>query len=805
MSTSKAPPSPPASSEKEAEFYRDVELGTIRTNPQIHYAEYEAIGEGLSSNARLTDDGRIVVSLKLTQALPELPQEYAPDVQEFAVDEENWREVPPMSIVIMIVGSRGDVQPYVALGRRLIEDGHRVRVATHETFRSFVLESGLEFFDIGGDPQALMSYMVKNPGLIPGFDSLTNGDIGRKRKMLAEMFNGCWRACHQPDDQSNIPFAADAIISNPPGFAHTHCAEAMGIPLLLTFTMPWTPTKAFAHPLVNVTKSNAEPGLTNFFTFILADLLMWQGVNDIVNLFRTKVLNLESLSNRSGAGLIDRLKIPWTYCISPALIEKPADWKNHIDTVGFYFLDLASSYEPPADLKAFLDKGPPPIYIGFGSVVVDDPKAMTELIFQATSQASVRVLLSAGWGGLGGMSVPDHVFLLGNVPHDWLFSRVSAVVHHGGAGTTAIGLRMGRPTVVVPFFGDQLFWGQMIENAGIGPAPIPHKEMTVDNLREAIKFTQSSRARNAAQAAAEKIKSENGVQKGVDSFYRHLPLLNMRCDLDPSRVAVWWSTKFCLKLSAFAAETLVNAKELSYKELDIHRTKEYETRKDISDPITGGGSAIFWTVTNWYTGIAQIFYQPTKGIVKTTKAIPAGVMDIILSIHEGLHNAPKLYGSDVRKKGDVSDFSSGLKEAGKGFFYGYYDGITGLVREPVQGAKKEGFLGAIKGSARSFVNVNMRPAAGAIGLVANPAQGAWKSLRKMWHSDARQPQRETRVYEGQQAVGGAAPGERERVVRAFEGMKGTVRERQEEYARAAREALEESGVMDGFGGKQGDK
>lgn len=148
--------------------------------------------------------------------------------------------------------SAGDVQPYVALGRRLQKDGHRIRIASHETFRGFVTEQGLEFYDIGGNPQDLMSYMVKSasncflafaladvlvdPGLMPGFDSLTNGDIGRKRTMLKEMIHGCWDACHMPCQKTKQSFVADAIISNPPSFAHIHCAEALGIPLQLTFS-----------------------------------------------------------------------------------------------------------------------------------------------------------------------------------------------------------------------------------------------------------------------------------------------------------------------------------------------------------------------------------------------------------------------------------------------------------------------------------------------------------------------------------------------------------------------------------------
>ncbi|KZT36345.1 UDP-Glycosyltransferase/glycogen phosphorylase [Sistotremastrum suecicum HHB10207 ss-3] len=688
----------------------EIELGSIQTSPNTNYAEYNVSGKGLISSAKVTPDGRIVISLSLKQKLPELPKDYAKDVKEFAIDKDQFDKPPAMSIVIMIVGSRGDVQPFLALGKSLIRDGHRVRIATHSSFEEFVRENGLEFFNIGGDPKDLMAYMVKNPGLIPGLESLTNGDIGRKRKMLEEMLDGCWRACFEPDSKTNDAFLADAIISNPPTFAHIHCAEALGIPLLMSFTsvlaMPWCPTTSFPHPLVNISQSNAERGLTNYLSYAMAEMLTWQGMGDIVNRFRAKTLGLEPLSMRSGPGVVDRLKVPWTYCLSPALVPKPADWRNHIDVVGFYFLELATNYKPAEDLAAFLEKGPPPIYIGFGSVVVEDPDAMTKTILEAVKRAGVRALISAGWGKIGGDIIPDDVFILGNVPHDWLFTKVSAVCHHGGAGTTAAGLRIGKPTIVVPFFGDQPFWGMMINRAGAGPKPIPHRELNADNLTAAIKFVTSQSAQEAAARMGEQIRGEDGVTEGVLSFYKHLPLLNMRCDLDPTRLAVWWSTEHCLKLSAFAAQVLQDAKKLTVNTLDAHRPKEYETRKKVSDPVTGGASAIFWTITHYYAGIAQIFYNPPKGIVNTTTAIPRGIMNIVADIHEGLHNAPKLYGSDVREHGNVDDFKSGLREAGKGFFYGYYDGITGLIREPMEGAKKEGWLGAIKGAGRSYVNVS---------------------------------------------------------------------------------------------------
>lgn len=783
------------------EDIRYLDIGTIHTEPKTKLAEYAITGKGLGSKARVTSDGRIVVSIDMKKALPDMPTGNAPDVEEFAVDKHEWRYVPKLNIVICIVGSRGDVQPYVALGKRFQKDGHRVRLGTHETFRKFVEEeNGLEFFDIGGNPQDLMSYMVKNPGLIPGIETLTNGDIGKKRKMLAEMMHGCWNACQAPDPKTGQTFIADAIISNPPAFAHIHCAEALGVPLLMSFTMPWCSTTDFHHPLVNVLSSNAGSGLNNVLSYALFELVTWQGVGDLINDFRKETLGLRSLSLRTGPGILERVKVPWTYCMSPALIPKPEDWKNHIDVIGFYFLDLATNFKPNAELEAFLEAGEPPVYIGFGSVVVDDPKAMSKTIFEATKQAGVRALVSAGWGGLGGAEVPEHAFMLGNVPHDWLFSsdRVAAVVHHGGAGTAAIGLANGRPTVVVPFFGDQTFWGEMIHRAGAGPEPIPHKELNVQNLTEGIKFAISPAAKTAAQTMAEQIRSEDGVQQGVESFYRHLPLLNMRCDLDPQRVAVWWSTDLCLKISAFAAQVLVDARKLDLGTLDVHRSKEYNTRKKISDPVSGGSTAIFWTVTNYYAGIAQIFYSPVKGIVKTTTAIPRGIVDIVSSIYEGFSNMPRLYGSKVRKRGEVKDFSSGVNEGAKGLFYGYYDGITGLVTEPMEGAKKDGFMGAIKGAGRSYINATMRPAAGIVGMISNPITGAVKGVQtKFGRSKSIQKQEsktaKTRRADGEEEVRRSAKEERKAVLEAFERLskQDAVKDRRQKWVKRAEVAFEE--------------
>lgn len=193
--------------------------------------------------------------------------------------EAGHRTIPSarLNIVIQVVGSRGDVQPFIALGKELQRDGHRVRLATHNTFEKFVIDSGLEFYPIGGDPSELMAYMVKNPGLIPKMNSLRAGDIQRKREMVAEMLEGCWWSCMKPDPKSGAPFVANAIIANPPSFAHIHCAQALGIPLHLMFTMPWTSTRVFSHPLANLKKKSKDQGNANYVSFAVVEWMTWQG------------------------------------------------------------------------------------------------------------------------------------------------------------------------------------------------------------------------------------------------------------------------------------------------------------------------------------------------------------------------------------------------------------------------------------------------------------------------------------------------------------------------------------------------
>lgn len=240
----------------------------------------------------------------------------------------------------------------------------------------------------------------------------------------------------------------------------------------------------------------------------------------MINDFRVKCLGLLPIRESEDAdSLVHTLRVPYTYCWSPSLIPKPKDWGTHIDVCGFFFLkSLSADYQPPPALTDFLQSGPPPMYIGFGSIVVDDIDAIYDRIFEALSIVGTRAIINKGWSGdkskQDRVSTPNILFL-DNCPHDWLFPRCCAVCHHGGAGTLAAGLKAGCPTIVIPFFGDQFFWGNVVLKGGVGPAPIEPRYLTASKFAEAIRFCMKAGVRRRVKRLSEAIKKENGLREGT--------------------------------------------------------------------------------------------------------------------------------------------------------------------------------------------------------------------------------------------------------------------------------------------------
>ncbi|XP_038887948.1 sterol 3-beta-glucosyltransferase UGT80A2-like isoform X2 [Benincasa hispida] len=441
------------------------------------------------------------------------PKEVSNDIiEEEPLDATDLLDIPPLQIVMLIVGTRGDVQPFVAIGKRLQDYGHRVRLATHSNFKEFVLTAGLEFFALGGDPKILAGYMVKNKGFLPSGPS----EIPVQRNQMKEIIYSLLPACKEPDPESGIPFDAEAIIANPPAYGHTHVAEALKIPIHIFFTMPWTPTSEFPHPLSRV-KQQAGYRLS----YQIVDSLIWLGIRDMINDLRKKRLKLRPVTYLSGSHASES-NVPHGYIWSPHLVPKPKDWGPKVDVVGFCFLDLASNYEPPESLVNWLNAGDRPIYIGFGSLPVQEPEKMTQIIVKALESTGQRGIINKGWGGLGNLKEPkDFVYLLDNCPHDWLFLQCKAVVHHGGAGTTAAGLKAACPTTIIPFFGDQPFWGERVHARGVGPAPIPVEEFSFNKLVEAINFMLDPKVKQSALELAKAMENEDGVEGAVKAFFKH--------------------------------------------------------------------------------------------------------------------------------------------------------------------------------------------------------------------------------------------------------------------------------------------
>lgn len=294
--------------------------------------------------------------------------------------------------------------------------------------------------------------------------------------------------------------------------------------------------------------------------------------------------------------------------MSPTLIPKPDDWPDFIDVCGFAFLNTAGHFKPPDDLNDFLGAGPAPIYVGFGSIVVEDPRKLTRIVFEAIRRTGQRAVVSKGWGNLDieESQVSPDIFMLQHCPHDWLFQHVSCVVHHGGAGTTAAGLLFGRPTVIVPFFGDQPFWGAVVSRAGAGPDPVPYKTLTAENLASAILQSLQPSILHTAGRIGRLQQTEDGVQGARASFHRHLRLDKLRCSICPDRPAVWWVQHAHIKLSAFAASVLAEEGLIDPRHVVRYRTQEYDTTRDPRGP--------FYAIAGVLYGLACCFVRGTGQI-----------------------------------------------------------------------------------------------------------------------------------------------------------------------------------------------
>ena len=406
-----------------------------------------------------------------------------------------------MKITLITLGTRGDVQPFLALAKALIARGHNVKLAAPDNFKDWVESHGVTFHAIGVDMEAFLQSDEIREVLSGNWFGLRKIWHSKIIPMFENTIHACWDAGKD----------ADVLVYHPKAYAAVDVAEATGATSIVAAPIPMFPTREF--PSIIFTKNYG--GVLN-----KASWLMFNGSRfvyaKVLNKFRQEVLGL-------GKGKIFA-PIGWTpngmamrlCAVSPSVIPRPKDWDDGIHMTGYWFFDENKDWEPSGELASFLESGEPPIYIGFGSMTTKNPEAFTKTIIEAVKKSGKRAILSLGWGGMEAVSVPPEVFIIQSAPHEQLFKYVSAVVHHGGAGTTAAGLRAGKPTLICPQSVDQPFWGKRVELLGCGPRALPIKDITVDGLAERLcELCGRSEYVENARKVSEGIEREDGVGEAV--------------------------------------------------------------------------------------------------------------------------------------------------------------------------------------------------------------------------------------------------------------------------------------------------
>ncbi len=411
-----------------------------------------------------------------------------------------------MRITILALGSRGDVQPYVSLGKGLTGAGHHVRVATFETFRDMVIEQGLGFHPVTGDAQALLQIASQH--------NMTS------TRNPFKVMKAVMRSYGSIVDDYVAAFSSDALNDSdailnqlPGGLFGVDLAEKLRIPYLTVSVIPLTPTHAFPSPLL---ASQSLGGFFNIQSYYFSAQLLWWFFRPKIREFRRK------LRLADPPRLFKWVDSPVINGFSPQVIPRPADWGSQVHITGYWRLDEAE-WQPPDDLVSFVEAGAPPVFIGFGSMIAPDPDALTKTLLEAVQRSGQRAVISKGWANLGGVALPENIFLVDYAPYHWLFPRMSAVIHHGGSGTTGLALQSGVPSMVVAFGADQAFWGERTRKLGCGVASIPVKQLSVENLTASIQaLTTNKRLREQARNLGQLLTAEKGIENAVQVIDQYL-------------------------------------------------------------------------------------------------------------------------------------------------------------------------------------------------------------------------------------------------------------------------------------------
>lgn len=405
-----------------------------------------------------------------------------------------------MKILITTLGSRGDVQPYLALAVGLQQAGHQVTLAAPQTFAAWIQSYGVAATPVQFNPQEAMQKLGEKRGGLRAMGAM----LKIIRTGMAEAQEEVWQAAQD----------ADFFIQSGTGMGAMELAALRGIPTAFAYLFPFAPTRSF--PMFWLPFRFSLGGGYNLLTHKLMSRLLWRFGGSLNNQWRIRLGLKPWRSERELFAYAHRLHTPFLYGYSPSLLPPPTDWDPHQQVTGYWFLTTGTDWQPPAALRHFLDSGPPPVYVGFGSIRLKNAKRQTQVVLDALALSGQRAVLATGWGGLQQGSTPGNVCFVEDVPHDWLFARVTAVLHHGGAGTTAAGLRAGIPSIIAPFGGDQWSWADLVVKAGVGLRVGSWQRLRAKSLAAVLTTAVSdSTLQRHAAAMGQKIRAENGIARAV--------------------------------------------------------------------------------------------------------------------------------------------------------------------------------------------------------------------------------------------------------------------------------------------------
>jgi sterol 3beta-glucosyltransferase len=425
-----------------------------------------------------------------------------------------------LNLTIATFGSRGDTQPPLALALGLQKAGHSVTLVASRDLAEWVQSYGVDVQPMHLNVQEIM----RTPEIAAMLKSRNIPfQLRTIRRVMDDLVGGVL------DDTLRAAQEADFLVLPITECGGTDIAGRLGIPMAhASFSPMFPPTRAF--PSFFLPFQLSLGGRFNLLTYSLFMRAAWPFLGGAFNRWRAGRFNLppwrsmrEMLDARRGFGT------PWLYAYSPQVLPKPPDWEDFHHVTGYWFLDSPPDWQPPPELTHFLESGPPPVYIGFGSMSDKDPERQTRMALDAFKLTGQRGILSTGWGGVARMETSANVFTVDDVPHSWLFPRMAAVVHHGGAGTTGAGFRSGVPSLIAPFAGDQHAWADRAVKLGVGPRMKDAKSLTAEGLAAAIQAAvHDPGLRSRAASLGEKIRAENGAARAVEVIERHADEFNRR-------------------------------------------------------------------------------------------------------------------------------------------------------------------------------------------------------------------------------------------------------------------------------------